>query len=93
MKTLDFCGGWQVAYLEGDIRESVTLPHDAMLREKRTQGSAGDVHIGWFEGHDYEYVKCFDASDFPRWTGYVWYMDLIRLTSVLFRQTIMASLI
>ena len=48
MKTLDFCGGWQVAYLEGDIRESVTLPHDAMLREKRTQGSAGDVHIGWF---------------------------------------------
>lgn len=63
MKTLDFCGGWQVGYLEGDLREPVTLPHDAMLREKRTQGSAGDVHIGWFEGHDYEYVKCFAASD------------------------------
>ncbi len=63
MKTLDFCGGWQVGYLEGDLREPVTLPHDAMLREKRTQGSAGDVHIGWFEGHNYEYVKCFAASD------------------------------
>ena len=45
---------------EGPGRE-VRLPHDAMIREKRTQESAGGINTGWFEGYDYVYEKEFDV--------------------------------
>lgn len=37
----------------------VTLPHDAMLSEPRTQESTGEGNIGWYIGGDYEYTKKF----------------------------------
>ena len=46
---------------EGTGREiPVTLPHDAMLSERRTDGSAGGKGIAWFEGGVYRYTKRFD---------------------------------
>ena len=51
--------GWKWRRLgEGEWKE-VTLPHDAMLGEPRHYGCAGGTNTGWFEGHDYEYVKTF----------------------------------
>ena len=47
-----------------EIRERenrVTIPHDAMLDEKRTQESLGGINIGWFEGFDYVYEKEFSV--------------------------------
>ena len=43
-------------------KTSVTIPHDAMLSEKRTDVSAGGTNTGWFEGHDYVYEKQFELS-------------------------------
>ena len=37
----------------------MTLPHDAMLSEPRTQESTGEGNIGWYIGGDYEYTKNF----------------------------------
>ena len=37
----------------------MTLPHDAMLSEPRTQESTGEGNIGWYIGGDYEYTKKF----------------------------------
>ena len=37
----------------------VTLPHDAMLAEERSQTSAGGTNTGWFAGYDYLYEKHF----------------------------------
>ena len=43
---------------ESDYRE-VTLPHDAMLLENRSQTAAGGKNSAWFEGGDYYYKKSF----------------------------------
>lgn len=52
--------GWHWKRLEDDgPGEPVTLPHDAMLSEPRTELSAGGVNTGWYEGHDYLYTKTF----------------------------------
>lgn len=40
----------------------MTLPHDAMLHEKRNNDSLGGTNTGWYEADDYMYKKCFDSS-------------------------------
>ena len=60
MKKIDFNRGWRVRVLDSnDDWKEVTLPHDAMISEKRTIESAGIHNIGWFEALDYEYEKTF----------------------------------
>lgn len=39
--------------------ESVTLPHDAMIAQKRSEQSAGGNKKGFFSDKSYEYVKLF----------------------------------
>lgn len=39
--------------------EKVTLPHDAMRSEQRSEESQGEGNIGWYIGGDYEYTKRF----------------------------------
>ena len=46
----------------------VSLPHDAMLGEKRSQESAGGTNTGWFMAGDHEYFKTFDA---PAQSAYI----------------------
>ncbi|MCR4902062.1 MAG: DUF4982 domain-containing protein, partial [Butyrivibrio sp.] len=60
MRKNDFNDNWKVRVLDsGDEWKFVTLPHDAMIEEKRTINSAGIHNIGWFEAKDYEYEKTF----------------------------------
>ena len=60
MKANQFNDCWQVRYLEDEgPGVPVTLPHDTMLSEPRTELSAGGVNTGWYEGRDYLYTKAF----------------------------------
>ncbi len=60
MKPARFNDGWRWKRLEEEGHGApVTLPHDAMLYEPRSELSAGGVNTGWYEGHDYLYTKRF----------------------------------
>ncbi len=64
MLKIDFNDNWRFRRLNsGGEFKKVTLPHDAMISEPRTYESAGGTNTGWFEGHDYEYVKTFTVND------------------------------
>ena len=54
----DFNTLW--AYRHQNTNEAwtaITVPHDAMISEERTDTAAGGLNVGWFEGRDYEYKK------------------------------------
>ena len=60
MQKIDFNKEWMCRCLTRDEEAyPVTLPHDAMLSEPRTQESTGEGNIGWYIGGDYEYTKNF----------------------------------
>ncbi len=60
MKKLDFNKDWTCRCLtREEPAVSVTLPHDAMISEERSNQSTGEDNIGWFQGGDYEYTKTF----------------------------------
>lgn len=63
MRAESFNTGWVWKHLSDD-GESLpcTIPHDAMLGEKRTKLSGGGVNTGWYEGYDYIYTKRFTPS-------------------------------
>lgn len=68
MKSINFNAGWSYRHL--DKEEAfipVTIPHDAMLSEPRTEFSAGGVNTGWYEGRDYLYEKRFTLG--PEFAG------------------------
>ena len=63
MKRISFNDGWTVARAQTPQQKSpVTIPHDAMLSEKRTELSAGGKNTGWYEGYDYLYEKTFTPT-------------------------------
>lgn len=60
MQKIDFNKDWICRCLTRDEEAyPVTLPHDAMLSEPRTQESTGEGNIGWYIGGDYEYIRNF----------------------------------
>ena len=60
MQKIDFNKEWMCRCLTRDEEAyPVTLPHDAMLSEPRTQESTGEGNIGWYIGGDYEYSRNF----------------------------------
>ncbi len=60
MQKIDFNQEWMFKRLEdAGEGEAVSLPHDAMCREKRSGDSRGEHNIGWFESYDYQYRKFF----------------------------------
>ena len=64
MKKIDFNDGWTYCRIgEETTKKIVTIPHDAMISEKRTQDSAGGINTGWFEGYDYIYEKEFEVPE------------------------------
>lgn len=64
MKKYDFNHGWTCRALsDGSVPCPVTLPHDAMISEERTEDSPGAENIGWFSCRDYEYVKTFSVPE------------------------------
>jgi beta-galactosidase len=62
---IDWNEGWLFSRI-GDEKSAriVSLPHDAMLGEKRSPECPGGTNNGWFEGHDYVYEKRFPLSAF-----------------------------
>ena len=70
MQKLQFHDNWTVARLdEPDRKTAVTIPHDAMLGERRTETAAGGKNTGWYEGRDYIYEKKFIPA--ASWQGKV----------------------
>lgn len=60
MRKVDFNRGWTCRCLTREEGEyAVTLPHDAMISETRSEESRGEGNIGWYIGGDYEYKKKF----------------------------------
>lgn len=60
MKAINFNTGWQYRHLDcPDAPVAVTLPHDAMLAEARSEDAPSGVNGCWFEGYDYLYEKRF----------------------------------
>ena len=50
--------GWTCRHLtDAGYGSPVTIPDDAMLREKRSNQSMGGLNIGWFECFDYLYTR------------------------------------
>lgn len=60
MKKIEFNHNW-ICKCQNSKEEGipVTLPHDAMITEKRSKKSLGIHNIGWFEAKDYMYTKKF----------------------------------
>lgn len=60
MREIEFNHGW-ICTRQGSDQQgiAVTLPHDAMITEKRSGKSMGGKNIGWFEAGDYSYTKKF----------------------------------
>ena len=64
MKRIDFNNGWKYRRAGGNESwKEVTIPHDAMISERRTADSAGGINTGWFEGYDYVYEKTFEVPE------------------------------
>lgn len=60
MKKIDFNKNWTCRCITREEPEKkVTLPHDAMRSEPRTEESRGEGNIGWYISGDYEYIKSF----------------------------------
>jgi beta-galactosidase len=64
MQKLDFNKDWTCRCLTREEKAyPVTLPHDAMLGEPRTEESLGEGNTGWYLGGDYEYRKYFEVPE------------------------------
>ncbi len=64
MKKIEFNNNWMCQCMEpGSESIPVTLPHDAMISEKRSEKSLGIHNIGWFEAKDYVYTKHFTIPE------------------------------
>ena len=64
MKSILFHEGWTCKHLS-DPGEGlpVSIPDDAMLREKRSADALGGLNVSWFEGYDYLYQKRFSLTE------------------------------
>ncbi len=64
MKAIDFNEQWSYKALNGEsIFKAITVPHDAMMHEKRSSEAIGGINSSWFEGNDYIYTKEFEAGE------------------------------
>lgn len=64
MKKIDFNEDWFCKCQNSDEPGvKVTIPHDAMITENRSEKSLGIHNIGWFEAKDYVYSKKFMVSE------------------------------
>lgn len=64
MRKQDFNKNWRVRPLNSKENwQEVSLPHDAMIHETRSNDSDGMHNIGWFDAKDYEYEKNLFVSE------------------------------
>ena len=63
MKNVLFHDSWTCRHLdEPGEGIPVSVPDDAMLREKRSADALGGLNVSWFEGYDYLYSKKFSLT-------------------------------
>lgn len=67
MKKIDFNDGWLVQKDGEDTFQKVTLPHDAMIYEKRSKDAVTAGASGYFEPGKYIYKKEFRVPE--EWAG------------------------
>ncbi|MBN2300430.1 MAG: DUF4982 domain-containing protein [Acholeplasmataceae bacterium] len=63
MKNIEFNTGWKYRNISDTNYMKIVLPHDAMLKEGRSDLSLGGSNISYFLGGDYEYIKEFEVSN------------------------------
>lgn len=64
MRKLDFNKDWMCKCITRDEPAfPVTLPHDAMRAEPRSEESIGEGNISWHVAGDYEYTKIFTVPE------------------------------
>ena len=61
MKKIAFDKGWR-CYAIGKENEvhNVSIPHDAMLYDDKSETSPAGVNTGWYEANDYVYENIWD---------------------------------
>ena len=73
MIKIDFNKDWKYAHAGMDDYREVTLPHDAMFSEPRSEDNPSGKNGAYFAGADYEYVKTFTPDD--GWKGSFVYVE------------------
>ncbi|MDR2792792.1 MAG: hypothetical protein LBB61_03865, partial [Treponema sp.] len=63
MEKMNFCDGWAFKKQGAENAEPVTLPHDAMILEKRDPNSPSGSAGAFFPGGVYEYEKNIFVPD------------------------------
>ncbi len=63
MRKISFNKNWKCSRKGENNFIEVELPHDAMLFDERSEDSIGGTNIGWYDAHDYTYVKEFYVSE------------------------------
>ncbi len=64
MIKIDFNKEWKYRKIDVEDKfKAIDLPFDAMLYENRALNNPGIHNIGYFEGHDYEFVKSFTLTE------------------------------
>jgi len=63
MTTSPFTDGWTIRAADAIDTTAVSLPHDAMLSEKRSREGATGSHGGYFPGGRYVYAKTWIAPE------------------------------
>lgn len=65
MKRISFNNSWR-CFRKGEPETAfeVTIPHDAMLMDKKSENSLGGVNNGWYDARDYIYEKVFCPPKF-----------------------------
>ena len=63
MRGIPFNDGWSCKHLDDPgLGRPVSVPHDAMLEERRSPDAEGGLNVSWFEGFDYLYTKKFTLT-------------------------------
>lgn len=62
MKRTSFCHGWEFSRDDGPF-ETVVVPHDAMLGNRRGPNALAASNSGYFYGATYRYRKLFDLTE------------------------------
>lgn len=64
MGRISFNDGWK-CFRTGHREEAfnVTVPHDAMMLDPKSENSPGGVNTGWYDAQDYTYEKEFFVPD------------------------------
>ncbi|MBW3091282.1 glycoside hydrolase family 2 TIM barrel-domain containing protein [Bifidobacterium miconisargentati] len=65
MKRIDVNHHWQFRSIDGGSWQSVTLPHDAMIRETRDPNTPNGYNTGYYPGGIYEYRTTLHVAATP----------------------------